>query len=95
MQKFTVTNRNTGEQCTCNEGEFLLQALCKGGMGKHGCNGGGCGICKVYVESGPYKVVKRMSRAHVTKIEETTNTALACCIVPHGDLIIGWTENEN
>lgn len=95
MEKYVVTNYDTGEQCTCNEGEFLLHALSRSGMGKHGCNGGGCGICKIYVQSGRYGVVKKMSRAHVSMQEEEADTVLACCVVPHGDLAIRWRENNN
>lgn len=94
MQKYTITNQATGEECTCTEGELLLKALCKAGIGKHGCNGGGCGICKVEIQSGNYEVVKKMSRAHISPQEEEANTVLSCCVVPHGNLTIRWTQNQ-
>jgi len=52
-----------------------------------GCRGGGCGICKVRIIDGDYET-KRMSRTHISKAEEKQGYALACQVLPRGDLLI-------
>ena len=50
-----------------------------------GCRAGGCGVCRVQVLSGDYQVGK-ISRAHVTEAEQQDGYALACRVIPEGDL---------
>jgi len=52
-----------------------------------GCRGGGCGVCRVQVLAGEY-TTKRMSRRFVTEGDEAAGFALACCLVPAGDLTV-------
>jgi ferredoxin len=75
---------------TCHEDEKILEAMKRAGTGplKYGCFGGGCGICKMKIVSGDFKVVKNMSRAHVSKEEGEQGIVLVCCVVPVSDLII-------
>jgi len=40
------------------------------------------------IVSGDFKVVKNMSRAHVSKEEGEQGIVLVCCVVPVSDLII-------
>jgi ferredoxin len=45
-----------------------------------GCRGGGCGVCKVRIVSGEYRL-KKMSKEHISEKEEQEGFALACrCI---------------
>lgn len=52
-----------------------------------GCRGGGCGVCRVRILDGPYRT-GMMSRRHVTEVEEQLGFALACRIVPLGDVVL-------
>lgn len=52
-----------------------------------GCRGGGCGVCRVRVVSGEYRV-GRMSRAHVSEADEAAGYALACRLYPLSDLVL-------
>lgn len=52
-----------------------------------GCRGGGCGLCKIRILEGDFES-KRMSRAHVSETEESEGFALACRILPRGDMVI-------
>jgi ferredoxin len=54
-----------------------------------GCRGGGCGVCRVRVLEGEY-ATKRMSRRFVTEADEATSVALACRLLPTGDLVVRW-----
>jgi ferredoxin len=63
-----------------------------------GCSGGGCGVCKIVVNSGDVRAFKPMSRAHVSEDEITRNVVLACCVNPRSDLVISLFaayENED
>ena len=74
----------------CREDEFLLEAMKRAGSGPihYGCYGGGCGVCKMMVESGMYASEKKMSRAHVTEQEQKTGVVLICCVKPRSDMEI-------
>jgi ferredoxin len=84
---FSITIEDTGEVVDCRPGEAVLKAVAR--LNRKGipvgCFGGGCGVCKVQVSSGPYRLGK-MSRAHVTVEEEAKGIALACKMFPEGDL---------
>jgi len=63
-----------------------------------GCRRGGCGICKVKVLSGEYETLV-MSRAQVSEEEEANGYALACRLMPRGDLKLSvvnqiWIERR-
>lgn len=79
----------------CNENSDIMREICKQRIGYkfHGCCGGGCGVCKASVISGQYKIVSRMSRAHVSEAEEEAGIVLLCCIQPQSDLIIQFLKD--
>lgn len=89
-RKYTITVEDTGARFPCGEDESVLEAMKKAGCGPilYGCFGGGCGVCKMRVLSGDYRVFKRMSRAHVSEWEEDEGIALICCIKPRENLKI-------
>lgn len=74
----------------CKTDQILFDAINKlpDALIKTGCYGGGCGICKIKVISGKYKIVKKMSKAHITEQDLKDNIILSCCIVPQTDMII-------
>lgn len=58
-----------------------------------GCRGGGCGICRIQVLSGQYERLK-MSRTHVSELQETEGYSLACRTIVKGDLTIKLATPE-
>ena len=84
---YTVTIADDGQTYRCADVRSLLEgmeALGKKGI-PVGCRGGGCGVCKVHIESGT--VLKRvMSRAHVSEEEEAAGYVLACRAKPTSDI---------
>jgi ferredoxin len=90
MTRYQITLRDTGEFFFCADDEAVLRAMFNSGAGrlKNGCCGGGCGICRVRIVSGAWKVFKPMSSAHVKKEDIEKNIVLLCCVQPRGDLVI-------
>ena len=52
-----------------------------------GCRRGGCGICRMRVLNGDYRVTP-MSRAHVSEADEADGVVLACAIYALTDLTL-------
>lgn len=52
-----------------------------------GCRGGGCGICRIKVLSGPYRSLP-MSRSRISQEDEAQGIVLACRIIPEGEIAI-------
>jgi len=77
-----------GRAFPCREDESVLEAMRRAGFGPRGCFGGGCGICKMRIARGVYRIVKQMSRAHVTKENEEEGIVLLCCVQPRSDLLL-------
>jgi ferredoxin len=80
---------DTDEVLLCRDGLTLLAGMevMRGRGVPVGCRGGGCGVCKVKVLSGQYDVLP-MSRSHVSAEGEAAGEALACRLLPRGDLEI-------
>ena len=94
MTKYTIKDAATGAEFICRDDESIFRAMHKSGRSifKGGCEGGGCGICKVNILEGEYAKFKNMSRAHVTEEEEAQGTALACCIKPLSNIVLEKAE---
>jgi ferredoxin len=87
MQRYQVHIANTGEAYGCASDRTLLggmEALARRGI-PVGCRGGGCGVCKVRIESGSVRTDK-MSREHVTLAEQADGYVLACRAYPASDV---------
>ncbi len=86
---FRITS-STGETFSCRADESVLAAMRRANAGpiRHGCHGGGCGVCKMRVVSGSYIAFQPMSRAHVTIEEAQCGYVLLCCIQPTSDLTL-------
>lgn len=86
---YEVTIANTGEVFRCDEDVHLLnameQARCHGIP--VGCRNGGCGACKVAIQSGAYET-RKMNRAVVSAEEEAARCVLACKTYPRGPLVV-------
>ncbi|RQS06057.1 2Fe-2S iron-sulfur cluster-binding protein [Burkholderia sp. Bp8991] len=84
----TVRIAQTDERYACVSGESLLAGMAK--LGRRGipvgCLNGGCGVCKVRVLRGAVRKLGPISRAHVSAEEESDGYALACRVVPDGDV---------
>lgn len=89
-REYWIQVQDTGERFICREDEFILEAMKRAGCGPihYGCFGGGCGVCRMKILSGPYSVEKKMSRAHITEKEQGDDIVLICCVQPRGNMII-------
>lgn len=87
VHRVQVVNRD--EEYRCREDKTLLVGMERQGFLAIdvGCRGGGCGVCKILVLEGDYES-KRMSRAHISKEEESAGYALACRIFPRSEMVI-------
>ncbi len=88
--KYTIKDAQSGTTFIGRDDESIFRAMHKSGRSifKGGCEGGGCGICKVKILEGEYLVFKNMSRAHVSEEEESQGIVLACCVKPSGDIVL-------
>jgi ferredoxin len=87
--KYTVRITNTDEVISCVAPQNLLYAM--EALGRKGipvgCRGGGCGVCKLRVESGTVEN-DTMSRSCVSVVEERQGFVLACRSRPTSDLTV-------
>lgn len=88
--KYTIKDAQSGTTFIGRDDESIFRAMHKSGRSifKGGCEGGGCGICKVKILEGEYLVFKNMSRTHVSEEEESQGIVLACCVKPSGDIVL-------
>ncbi|WP_029010052.1 2Fe-2S iron-sulfur cluster-binding protein [Azospirillum halopraeferens] len=96
-QRFTIRLAQGDARFPCRGDETVVTAMERAeGFGllprdgravPVGCRRGGCGVCRVRVLDGAYRL-EPMSRAHVTEAEQADGYALACRIVPLGDLTL-------
>jgi len=87
---YAIVIADTGETFSCAPGQSVLAALERSGRRAIavGCRGGGCGVCRVeVVGTRAYRTLK-MSRAQVTGADADAGIALACKLIPEGDLIV-------
>lgn len=88
-KKFQIIITNTDDEFYCLEDQTVLASMEK--LGKKGipsgCRGGGCGVCKARVITGTYRC-KKMSKAHVTDLEEDNGYILACRCHPQSNITL-------
>ncbi|MDR2073711.1 MAG: 2Fe-2S iron-sulfur cluster binding domain-containing protein [Spirochaetaceae bacterium] len=89
-QRYSVTVRETGDVFSCAGDEAVLRAMIHAGLGpiRHGCCGGGCGVCKMQVVDGKWEIFKAMSRAHISEEDEKKGILLLCCVHPRSNLTV-------
>ncbi len=85
---YEIKDAESGMTYIGRDDESIFRAMHKSGRSifKGGCEGGGCGICKVKILEGEYVAFKKMSRRHVTEEEESQGIVLACCVKPSSDI---------
>lgn len=90
MEKYTIKDAESGREFICRDDESIFRGMHKSGRSifKGGCEGGGCGICKVKILEGEYVKFKNMSRKHVSEEEEAQGIVLACCVKPLGSILL-------
>ncbi|MES9941911.1 MAG: 2Fe-2S iron-sulfur cluster-binding protein [Candidatus Thiodiazotropha sp. 6PLUC2] len=80
---------NSTETYPCSESQTLLQGMEK--LGRRGipagCRGGGCGVCRVQVNSGTF-LKRKMSRSVISEADESNQIVLACRCIPTSNLSI-------
>lgn len=89
---FQVTVQPSGRQFSCDEGETVLAAAIRAGVGlPYGCKNGACGSCKGKVLEGAVSHGKHQEKA-LTPAEEEQGLSLFCCATPQSDLVIEARE---
>jgi CDP-4-dehydro-6-deoxyglucose reductase, E3 len=89
---FQITVQPSGHQFACDEGETVLAAAIRAGVGlPYGCKNGACGSCKGKLLEGEVSHKAHQQRA-LSADEEVRGMSLFCCAVPHGDLVIEARE---
>jgi ferredoxin len=87
--RFRVEIEDCDQSFSCAEDQTVLRST-ETGLTRRipvGCRQGGCGVCRVQVLEGTYRV-RVMSRAHITPEDQAQGRVLACCIWPTSDLRI-------
>ncbi|MES2104766.1 MAG: CDP-6-deoxy-delta-3,4-glucoseen reductase [Pseudomonadota bacterium] len=92
---FQVTVTPSGHQFSCEDGETVLSAALRAGVGlPYGCKNGACGSCKGKVLEGSVTHGVHQQRA-LSEAEEAQGAALFCCARPHSDLTIEAREIQS
>lgn len=97
LQRFSIRIDGAADGFVCRSDEAVIDAYERAvGLGQSramigklpvGCRRGGCGVCRVQVLSGPW-THEPMSRAHVPEALQAEGYALACRLIPQGDLLL-------
>jgi CDP-4-dehydro-6-deoxyglucose reductase len=89
---FQVTVQPSGRQFTCDEGETILTAAIRAGVGlPYGCKNGACGSCKGKLVEGAVTHGVHQERA-LSGAEEEKGWSLFCCAKPNSDVVIEARE---
>jgi CDP-4-dehydro-6-deoxyglucose reductase len=87
MYKVKVANGQTNSrEFICKEKQSILDAArSQGVVIQYACKGGGCGLCKIKVESGEFEIGKS-SKAVLPDSERELHYVLACKAYAKSDL---------
>lgn len=89
---FQITVQPSGRQFTCDDGETILSAAIRAGVGlPYGCKNGACSSCKGKLLNGEISHGAHQEKALPVK-EEQQGFALFCCATPHSDVTIEARE---
>jgi CDP-4-dehydro-6-deoxyglucose reductase len=85
---FKVKVEPSGRTFSTQDGETVLAAAIRQGIGlPYGCKDGACGSCKCKKLEGQVSHGPHQSKA-LSEQEEAQGLMLACCALPHSDLVI-------
>ncbi len=86
---YTVTIDGGPGRFPCRADQTVIQAMRTAGRSdlSYGCQGGGCGACRVEVKAGSYLSLP-MSAACVSPDQQMAGLVLACRIKPRADLTL-------
>lgn len=86
---YTVSIGGSSRGLICRADQTVIQAMRASGRNdlSYGCQGGGCGACRVKVISGRY-VSLPMSAACADPDQQRAGIVLACRIKPHSDIVL-------
>jgi len=85
---FQVTVQPSGRTFSANEGETMLAAGIRAGVGlPYGCKDGACGSCKCKKISGVVVHGEHQAKA-LSAEEEVAGFVLTCCGVPQSDVVL-------
>ncbi|WP_343587283.1 CDP-6-deoxy-delta-3,4-glucoseen reductase [Herbaspirillum sp.] len=89
---FQVTVQPSGRQFTCDEGETILNAAIRAGVGlPYGCKNGACSSCKGKLVAGQVEHGPHQERA-LSANDEKLGFSLFCCAKPQSDVTIEARE---
>ncbi|MFJ9450063.1 CDP-6-deoxy-delta-3,4-glucoseen reductase [Herbaspirillum sp. NPDC101397] len=89
---FQVTVQPSGHQFTCDEGETILTAAIRAGVGlPYGCKNGACSSCKGKLVDGSVTHGPHQERA-LSAQDESLGFSLFCCARPNSDVVIEARE---
>ena len=95
-RRVTITVEGCGSATATSEERVLVALERAQGFGRLkglprklpvGCRRGGCGICRVRILDGEFRLTP-MSRAHVSAADEAGGVVLACAIYAQSDLTL-------
>jgi CDP-4-dehydro-6-deoxyglucose reductase len=85
---FQITVQPSGRQFTVDQGEAILPAAIRQGIGMpYGCKDGACGSCKCKKLEGTVVHGTHQSKA-LSAEEEAAGYVLTCCAVPQTDIVL-------
>ncbi|TFV92766.1 CDP-6-deoxy-delta-3,4-glucoseen reductase [Oxalobacteraceae bacterium OM1] len=89
---FQVTVQPSGRQFTCDEGETVLGAAIRQGVGlPYGCKNGACGSCKGKLLEGTVELGPHQAKA-LMPAEQEKGYTLFCSARPQSDIVIEARE---
>jgi CDP-4-dehydro-6-deoxyglucose reductase len=85
---FHVSIEPSGRSFTVEDGETILQAAIRSGVGlPYGCKDGACGSCKCRLVSGEVTLGTHQPRA-LSQAEWDAGYTLTCCATAHSDVVL-------
>ena len=86
---YTIALRDDPRRFPCQRGQHVLDALSPvhGERIIAGCQGGGCGVCRIAVRHGTFETAT-MNAVHISIEDRSAGIVLACRTFPNSDLEI-------